>query len=630
MYSPKNWVALLCAVFFGLASPAAAQLDRHLGPLADTVPLGVNGPWEAKLQDGWFNFFNQTEAGAVLYYHVTQIPVEQGERVLNANVMLLSESDAYVGLIVNKQADDQYIAFTIKEDGTAVKFTRTPSGFQQEASTVARARLDGSDILTMRQSPTSIDLLLNDVSVFQLTNQAGFEPTFGIIAIGTGRFAYNGLTIEQIAAANPFPTPGGTQNDPKPKFPGPVADGTGGAPQPEQPGTTGGNPFEGMSQEDIYASQIMLGTTLGIFFHELGHAVIGETNLPATGPEEDTADGFSAFVLASLVEEGDFDSPEEELFVQKLAEFASLYWFYSGVRNEQSGQKNPWQDEHSPDIKRFRNSFCILFGSNPSRYEAIAAKVQLDARTRERCKGEYAKRLQAWETILKTVSRDLGPDSPGDHPANTPGGKIHVSFQPSQGQVGGFIAAVLGDGTLREIMVELENEIVWPRDLQIEFRDCQEINAWYDPRAGKVTMCYSIVEFASKTILEAETGQGQPGPNQGGGSDAVSFMTGVWQASFPSQYGMIHMKVAYDNNGQYESYAETSVGPVQVVGTWQAQVSGQSGIVVAVNPTQWSPQMLCDQSNNCQPHQQSPMQFNVQVVDERTVNVEGINWSRVQ
>lgn len=255
---------------------------------------------------------------------------------------------------------------------------------------------------------------------------------------------------------------------------------------------------------DVYRAQVLLGTTLGIFWHEFGHALIGETGLPATGPEEDVADAFSAFVLSAAVEESGMALAEQE-FMAEVVKYSALLWYYVAAQRRESGREHPWQDEHAPDLKRFRNSFCIIYGSNPARHEGLARKVGLSERTRQQCKAAHAKRYRAWEVILKTVSRNLGPDTPGAYPPDTSGGRILLDFRPAVSPGGRTVVRLLkGTGIMTHMMSEMEQMIVWPRDLQIVFRECDRANAWYEPSSGQVTMCYGLIENLTALIFKAE------------------------------------------------------------------------------------------------------------------------------
>ncbi|MEM1300065.1 MAG: DUF4344 domain-containing metallopeptidase [Pseudomonadota bacterium] len=257
-------------------------------------------------------------------------------------------------------------------------------------------------------------------------------------------------------------------------------------------------------KEGIYRAQVLLGTTLGVFWHEFGHALIGETRVPATGPEEDVADGFAAFVLSAAVDRPGA-TPEEQDFMAGTVKYASLLWYYAAEERQISGQELSWQNEHARDLKRFRNAFCIIYGSNPKRFEGLARQVGISDRTRQRCRAEQKKRHRAWETILKTVSRDLGPGLGGAYPANTPGGRILLDFAPTRSPTGRSVVRLLNaSGIMEHMMQDMERLYVWPRDLKIFFRDCPRPNAWYDGDIGSITVCYGLIEILSELIYRAE------------------------------------------------------------------------------------------------------------------------------
>ncbi len=56
-----------------------------------------------------------------------------------------------------------------------------------------------------------------------------------------------------------------------------------------------------------------------------------------------------------------------------------------------------------------------------------------------------------------------------------------------------------------------------PRQLPVTFKDCEVLNAWYDPRQGSITMCYELIEHFVTTISDIELGTVNGYPAQGGG-----------------------------------------------------------------------------------------------------------------
>ena len=628
-------LAILAMVAWAPAVQAQNVAD-HLGPLK--APLGTDGPWNAGLQGGWFLLTNTSDPNSIRYFSMDGQPVT-GERVIRTTIVVLPDqgAQAYGGILFDFHNQEGYFGFTIAGDGRAILWDRTPDGFKDLVSDTGRAKLDGSDVMEVRQTPTRVTFHLNGEELFHADNENGFANTFGIIGIGQGRIGFNGFSVTETAAQAPLPTPGGG-GLPSPgggglPLPKPGGGGTAGAPQQplpqpgQQPQQQPSDPFAGASEQDIYVSKVVLGTTLGVFFHEFGHALIGETGLPATGPEEDVADGFSAFVLSATVEEGGL-SPQEQQFFEDVVKYSSLLWFYQGQAMEREGKKAPWQGEHAPDLKRFRNSFCIIYGSNPQRYEDLALRVGLQDRTKARCKDEHRKRYNAWETILKTVSRNLGPDSPGNYPADHPGGKIHLTFVESNSKFGNAVEQLLRDtGSMQAVVAGLEKMFVWPRDLSVEFRDCEEINAWYDPQQAKVTMCYSLVEFFSNVVFQAEGGGAGPqGPTQPTGPQGptgqqldqiAQFFVGTWQAQMYDQQGQqVNMAAQYAANFTYASAAQSASGSYQEQGQWAAQAAGQNQIMLSHSPTQ--------------PQGAQPSQVVVEVLDQNRVQTNGVIWTRVQ
>lgn len=640
--------------FFALAQSVVGQAEEHLGPLARFAILGQDGAWEGRVEGGWYNLFNQSEPGAVQYYRLDLGKVTSGERVVKLNTALVGTGSdtVYSGILLDWISETEYFGFTIGSDGSITVIQRTAEGFNFQAAEEARARLDGSDVLELRETPTTAQLLANGEEVFSIEYAQGFSPSYGIIAVGTGRFAYTGFNVVDTAGQTPFPSPGGGGGGDDPQFPQPGGGGgttpdNGGGPPPVPGG--GGNPpppvppVNGGDQptpQQLYFGKVLMGTTMGVFFHEFAHALIGETGLPATGPEEDTADGFSALLMAAMTEEGDVASEAEREFLEGMSEYAALFWYYSGKMSENGTPvANAWQDEHAPDLNRFRNMFCLIYGSNPNRYEDVAGKVGFTDRTKSRCRTDFDKRSSAWEKILASVSRNLGPDFPGDQPADAPGAQISLVMQPSQLPEGQAVKQLLEtDDALRQILDLLGKVFVFPRELKVEFRDCQELNAWYDPQAGAITMCYSLIQYTTQLVLQSEQNSGgggvSPGPNQvpppaQPQTGQAQYLVGTWQAEFQANGQTYQARVAYTADGNFQSVSDTPYGQSQVTGRWTATVASDgNSIRLNVTPINWSPEQFCDNNGNCQPNQQQAYSADLQVVDQNTVQVQGVSWKR--
>ena len=624
------------------ANSAQADINSNLGPLADSVKLENDGTWETTLQDGWFNMINTSAPNGYLAYNVQQPSLTSGERETSLNIYLQPRGTgaAMAGILLNYLAEDNFMGFVIDKDGHASAITVKDGTFDKTDADNVKARLDGSDVLMVRETMDQVLFYLNGEQVFNLDQNGGaadFNLQYGILALGMGRFAFDGFHVTQTGGGGSFPAPGGGTTAPAPTpFPAPG----GGTPAPApMPAPGGGTPAPAPqpSQAQLYQNEVIEGTTLGIFFHEMGHALIGEMQLPATGPEEDVADEFSAIVMGALSQGGGAqDGPLRQAFAN-AGEYASLFWYYAGVQSMDSDLAQAWQDEHAPGLKRFRNSFCMLYGSDPQQHEALAQKVGFEQSTEQRCIEDYPKRLHAWNAILSTVMRQ---------PGSTGGGSISVRFEQPSTDMGRAVKALLGDaGDMAKAMAFLSRMFAWPRDLHVVFRDCQDVNAWYSQDDASITMCYGMTEFAAQAVFDgdqqladggaggATTPQSTPQPGNRALTDAEQFLVGTWTAS-ATQNGVTGQFIAiYADDLSYQAEDRYPNVTVDSVGTWAADVQTDGGNVITLENTvtDWQPKQVCDSNNqNCQPFTPPSGHSQITATSQNTVEADGMTWTRQQ
>ena len=383
--------------------------------------------------------------------------------------------------------------------------------------------------------------------------------------------------------------------------------------------SAGAESAEAAVQERV--AEVVVGVTLGVFLHEFAHAMIGELELPATGPEEDTADEFSALVMSMLTQD------ESDPHSLNAATYSSLLWYHLASENDRTGQRAPWHAEHAPDRRRFRHTFCLLYGSNPAVYQGLADRFQLDRSFRSRCVDDYRKRYKAWESIVQQVARDLGPDLPGVHAADTPGGWINLVVRASNTGYEPVVRLMFAE-ELKEMLDELSRYLVWPRDILVDFRDCGAPSAYYAPATGGITMCYELLAHFTQIVLQAEGIAAVP--QQRGA--AASFMHGVWWARLSTVYGPLDVTITYNPNQTYQSdevWLQTGEVAAHVVGTWAAEAVGNQFFVRRL-PEQWLPQQFCYYSQAACQHGQQPTNHAVQVVDQNAIHVDGVVWQRIR
>jgi hypothetical protein len=124
-----------------------------------------------------------------------------------------------------------------------------------------------------------------------------------------------------------------------------------------------------------------------IMMHEVGHALIHVRDLPITGREEDAVDQLATVMLIETGEKG--------------AEAA-----LNGVLAIQPGRdavfdQTDFADEHSLGPQRLYNVVCWIYGSDPTKYAAIAQRAGLPPERARRCRDEYDRLSKAWTRLLE-------------------------------------------------------------------------------------------------------------------------------------------------------------------------------------------------------------------------------------
>ncbi len=125
-----------------------------------------------------------------------------------------------------------------------------------------------------------------------------------------------------------------------------------------------------------------------VLFHEVGHALVDQWDIPVLGREEDAVDAFSTIFMTEIVKRGDFALAGAEFFLDldKL----------TGA----NGQLD-FADEHSFNKQRAYSIACWVYGSDPAKWSTTNLKTFLPAARRVRCADEYRKLKKAWFGLLK-------------------------------------------------------------------------------------------------------------------------------------------------------------------------------------------------------------------------------------
>jgi hypothetical protein len=145
-----------------------------------------------------------------------------------------------------------------------------------------------------------------------------------------------------------------------------------------------------VSDEDIQLA--LLDVFEWVLYHEVGHALVANYDLPIVGREEDAVDSLAAVISLAFIEGGD-----------QLAFSAAELWIASADSREV--EEEDFWDAHSLDLQRFTAIVCWLVGSNPEANADLIADFEFDEERVAGCELDFEQQVNAWETLLAPYMR---------------------------------------------------------------------------------------------------------------------------------------------------------------------------------------------------------------------------------
>lgn len=206
------------------------------------------------------------------------------------------------------------------------------------------------------------------------------------------------------------------------------------------------------------------GSTLSIFYHEFGHALVDILQLPVLGKEEDAVDILSVVLTNELW---------EEEMARETAWAAATSWRMTADEAESAPADEDYAGVHGLDLQRHYNTVCLFYGANPEAREDFVTEFELPADRAEGCADEYTLAAESWGVFLDQIGE------------NAPGRSMSMVVDPSDS-----ISILLANE-----VEALNQTFVLPEPLTIRYESCGEANAFYDPSDRSVTMCTEYVDY---------------------------------------------------------------------------------------------------------------------------------------
>jgi len=149
-------------------------------------------------------------------------------------------------------------------------------------------------------------------------------------------------------------------------------------------------PPKAISQENFTADVLNVWGNQFILGHELGHALIHQLNIPLTGLEEDSADGFATFFTVNDKDTG----PNAALGAAVL--------FDAIASKRPNLTLEDFSSDHPVVQQRVYNFLCCVVGSDPQRLRnSLLTDGYIPGNRALLCRKEWTQLNYGWWTVLE-------------------------------------------------------------------------------------------------------------------------------------------------------------------------------------------------------------------------------------
>jgi hypothetical protein len=229
----------------------------------------------------------------------------------------------------------------------------------------------------------------------------------------------------------------------------------------------------------------VLGNLQFVLLHELAHLVIGEKQIPILGSEEYAADYIAAMLLIRpratvLVAENTLLR-----FAVNTADGFVIAW----ERSAEYASPIPYWGTHALNVQRFSTVACLLYGSNPERFAALPALVEMPLIRAQSCPREYERAAFAVDWLFDTYARKEGDPR---------GAPVEVRFEPPPSRTSQRLLSLIEERRLiRNTFARLDEFFSLDAPATFVMRACRQPQAEWNPVTRELVICYELLDTYS-------------------------------------------------------------------------------------------------------------------------------------
>src|SRR5215813_9327567 len=142
------------------------------------------------------------------------------------------------------------------------------------------------------------------------------------------------------------------------------------------------------TEKGVTRQDAIVGPTIEVFLHEIGHAIFDLLKVPILGREEDAADQLASFGILRL---------DKDIARQAVAGVAYMYGHE--MKSDSPGLEQ-FADAHGVSAQRFYNLLCMAYGKDSKMFADLVEKKYLPESRAEGCADEYNQVDYAFKQLI--------------------------------------------------------------------------------------------------------------------------------------------------------------------------------------------------------------------------------------
>ncbi len=225
--------------------------------------------------------------------------------------------------------------------------------------------------------------------------------------------------------------------------------------------------------ERIEQQRFAKNNSLFVLYHEVGHLIFDQLDLPILGREEDAADNMASWMLLNK------QTPQGKAALVD----AARGWQLSGRAYNSGGYESDFYAAHTLDRQRSFQIVCLMVGSDVGAFRPIANEYHIDRNRQDSCYFD-------WQTVDRSLSALLGVGRKAKHV----GTEVTVTYHDVGGRLKVAADAFRSSRVFEQVAEDLRTRFSLPKPVEFNARRCGEANAFYEPDNVEVIFCYELMQ----------------------------------------------------------------------------------------------------------------------------------------